>query len=78
MTNRPYSGGKNAGAFRTLATGGTYEGELPTAPTPPTVPEVAPPATAPALGLNLSPIIFIVSGDVQVSSQVRGMSVERR
>jgi len=55
-----------------------YPGTTPTPPTPPAVTETALSAGAPALGLNLGSVIFIVAGDIQVTTSLPNAVIQRR
>ena len=57
---------------------GSYPGPMPPAPAPPAVAETALVAGSPALGLGLNQITIIVAGDVNISSTVQGVVIQRR
>lgn len=55
-----------------------YPGAVPAAPTPPAVPETALSVAAPALGLNLGSVIFIVAGDITITTSIPNAVIQRR
>lgn len=72
------SGYQPQGPTRTFIVPGSYEGQLPIAPTAPATPTPAPPGAAPALSLGLESINIIIAGDVSFGSKLAGIVVSRR